>query len=217
MAGAPNLLETSITLDAALCNALRALARERGATLFIVLFAAYAAMLRLFTAQDDLVVATFVSGRAGERVPIVGSCINTVLVRVRLGAEEAAALLIDTVKEAWRPVRRHQAMPSSLVSGADGANLPLAQFAINFLDMNDAEFDVPGISSSVTHAQQGFPLNDVLLYALREQDDRLRLRLIAGSGAPGLSEARLNDMLNSLVHRLDDWVSPNNSAISRPI
>lgn len=177
---APDLLEAGITLDAELSKALRALARERGGTLFIVLFAAYVAMLRLFAAQSDLVVATFVSGRAGERGPIVGSCINTVLVRVRLGAGEAAGALIDTVKEAWHPVRRHQAVPSALLSGADHANLPLAQFAINFLDMNDAAFDVPGLSSSVTHAQQGFPLNDVLLYALREQDDRLRLRLIAG-------------------------------------
>lgn len=202
---APHLLEATITLNAELSNALRALARERGGTLFIVLFAAYAAMLWVFAAQSDLVVATFVSGRAGERVPIVGSCINTVLVRVRLGAEEAAGALIDAVKEAWRPVRRHQAVPSVLLSGANQASLPLAQFAINFLDMNDAAFDVPGLASSVTHAQQGFPLNDVLFYALREQDDRLRLRLIAGSGTSGLSKARLDDMLNALVHQLQEW------------
>jgi len=182
----PDLAEATRTLDAASCDGLRALARAQGATLFIVLFAAYANTLRWFAQQDDLVIATFASGRVGEPAPVIGSCINTLLVRVRLGVQDTAVASIEAVKEAWRPVRRHQTVPMALLSGIDGAALPLAQYAINFLDMNETSFDAPGLSSSVTHAQQGFPLNDVLLYALREQDGRLRLRLIAGSGTPRL-------------------------------
>lgn len=200
----PDLLETSRILDEACCNRLRGLARARGATLFLVLFAAYGATLRLFTGQDDLVIATFVSGRAGEPETIIGSCINTVLVRIRLSAADDAPALIDAVKEAWRPARRHQAVPMTLLSAADGHALPLAQCAINFLDMNDTSFEAPGLSSATTHAQQGFPLNDLLLYALREQDGRLRLRLICGSGTRRLSRSRLDDMLDALVRRLDD-------------
>ena len=93
----------------------------------------------------------------------------------------------------------------TLLSAADGTALPLAQCAINFLDMNETSFEAPGLSSSITHAQQGFPLNDLLLYALREQDDRLRLRLICGSGTERLSQSRLDDMLDALARRLCDW------------
>jgi len=203
----PELVEVTCTLEAVVCNGLRKLARERGATLFIVLFAAYAATLRLFAKQDDLVIAAFVSRRAGEPAPIIGSCINTLLVRVRLGADDAPAPLIEAVKTAWRPVRRHQAIPLALLSGPAGAALPLAQYAINFLDMNETSFEVPGLSSTVTHAQQGFPLNDLLLYALREQDGRLRLRLIVGSGTSRLGQSRLDNMLGDLVRRLRDWNS----------
>lgn len=204
---APDLLEATVTLGAATCNSLRTLARLQGATLFIALFAAYAAVLRVFARQDDLVIATFVSGRIGERVPIVGNCINTVLVRVHPGVDDTGPAWIDVIKDAWRPVRRHYTVPSSLLTGADGAKLPLAQFAINYLDMNDAAFDLPGVVSSVTHAQQGFPLNDLLLYALREQDNRLRLRLIAGSGTPRLSRTRLTEILDELVCRIENWCS----------
>lgn len=203
----PDLAEATRTLDASTCDGLRTLARAQGATLFIVLFAAYAATLRSVAQQDDLVISTFASGRIGEPAPVIGSCINTLLVRVRLGTQDAATALIDAVKEAWRPVRRHQTVPMALLSCADGTALPLAQYAINFLDMNETSFEAPGISSTVTHAQQGFPLNDVLLYALREQDGRLRLRLIAGSGTPRLSQSRLNDMLDALVRRIDDWTA----------
>jgi len=203
----PELAEGNRILDATICNGLRTLARARGATLFLVLFAAYSAILRKFAEQDDLVIATFVSGRGGEPAPIIGSCINTVLVRVRLDALQAPGALINRVKEAWRPVRRLQSVPLTLLSGADGAALPLAQFAINYLDMNETSFEAPGLSSSVTHAQQGFPLNDLLLYALREQDGRLRLRLIAGSGTPRLSRSRLDDMLGELVRTLEHWSS----------
>lgn len=201
----PDLLEATRTLDQATCDRLRSLARARGATLFLVLFAAYAATVRQFADQDDLVIATFVSGRAGEPEPIIGSCINTVLVRLRLGDADSAFGLIDAVKQAWRPARKHQAVPMTLLSAADGTALPLAQCAINFLDMNETSFEAPGLSSSITHAQQGFPLNDLLLYALREQDDRLRLRLISGSGTGRLSQSRLDDMLDALARRLCDW------------
>lgn len=200
----PDLLEVTRIVEPVHCDSLRVLARNQGATLFIVLFAAFAATLRDFTKQDDLLIATFVSGRAGEPKPIVGSCINTLLVRVRVKAGDFVAM-IEALKQAWRPVRRHQSVPSILVRDRDGHALPLAQFAINFLDMTETSFEAPGLTTSITHAQQGFPLNDVLLYALREQNGSLRLRLIAGSGTPRLSLDRLDQISQALVQRINDW------------
>ncbi len=93
-----------------------------------------------------------------------------------------------------------------LVSDAAGGSLPIAQFAINYLDMAEAPFELPAVVSAVTHAQQGFPLNDLLLYALREQNGQLRLRLIVGSGTARLSQIRIASLLDSLVRVLQSWV-----------
>jgi len=147
-----------------------------------------------------------VSGRVGEPEPLVGSCINTLLVRLRLSNRSTAAELITAVQAAWRPARQHQAVPLMLLSDAAGS-LPMAQFAINYLDMAGAVFELPGVTSAVTHAQQGFPLNDLLLYALREQDGQLRLRLIVGSGTSRLSQDRLASLLCNLVGLLRSWIA----------
>ena len=210
----PHLHEATCTLDTEACEALRTLARTHGATLFILLFAAYGAVLRSVVNASDVLVATFVSGRANHAGPLVGSCINTLLVRLRLQDATAAGDLITAVKRAWRPVRQHQAVPMSLVSDAAGASMPTAHFAINYLDMNEAPFLLPGIATQVTHAQQGYPLNDLLLYALREQDGRLRLRLIGGSGTASLSEGRIAAMLQDFVQLLQAWVAPCTSGAS---
>lgn len=204
----PDLPEATHTLEAAVGDALRSLARASGATLFIVLFAAYAAVLREVVGSSDLVISTFVSGRAGEARPLVGMCINTVLVRLRLGGRSTGPELITAVQEGWRPVREHQVVPMFLLSRAKAAP-PKAQFAINYLDMAQASFEVPGITAAVTHAQQGFPLNDLLFYIIREQDGQLRMRLIAGSGTPGLSKERLASMLDRISCVLQSWLGNN--------
>ncbi len=209
----PGLVEVTCTLDAAVCDGLRTLARRSKATLFIVLMAAYGAVLRAETGSTDLVLATFVSGRAGEAEPVVGSCINTMLVRLRLAGCAAEGELIAAAKESWRPVRQYQSAPLALLSEAARGALPTPQFAINFLDMNDAPFQAPGLTASVTHAQQGFPLNDLLLYALREQDSRLRLRLIVGSGTPRISQPRVAAMLTALAGLLRDWSGTVSGAV----
>lgn len=203
----PDLAEAMCFIGSDICSGLQALARAKGATLFIVLFAAYAAVIRSVVNSPDLLVTTFVSGRAGEAEPLVGTCINMVPVRVQLGAANASAELIAAVKAAWRPVRQYHAVPMGALSSALQGQLPLTQFAINYLDMREAAFEVPGITAQVTHAQQGFPLHDLLFYALREQDGRLRLRLIVGSGTTRISPSRLTCMMGDLVELLTSWTS----------
>jgi len=203
----PDLTEATCFMDPDTCSGLQVLARARGATLFIVLLAAYAAVIRPVVGSSDLLVTTFVSGRTGEAEPLVGTCINMIPVRVRLGDASTTTELIAAAKAAWRPVRQYHAVPIGALSDALQGLLPLTQFAINYLDMREAPFEVPGVTSRVTHAQQGFPLNDLLLYALREQDGRLRLRLIVGSGTSRLSPVRVTAMLNGLAELLTSWTS----------
>ncbi len=199
----PHLPEATCTMAAETTGALRTLARANRATPFIVLLAAFASVLEQALDASDLLFGTFVSGRQGEASPIVGSCINTLLVRIRFENCTTPQQRIAATREAWRPVRQHQATPQSKLAGSPA--LPLPQFAVNYLDMNEAPFEVPGVNAEVTHAQQGFPLNDLLLYALSEQDGRLRFRLIIGSGTRRISPTRLTGLLTSLADTLRKW------------
>lgn len=194
----PNLPEATFTIDSKTTDALRHLANVNKVTLFVVLFAAYAAILKSVVKSPDLVIATFVSGRANEPEQLVGSCINTMLVRLKLENATTMADLIEVVKLSWYRVRQYQSIPLELLKKAS-SSIPLTQFAINYLDMKAASFDLPEIVSHVTHAQQGYPLNDLLLYALREQNGELRLRLIVGSGTSRLSQTRVDSILMHII------------------
>ncbi|MEU5163007.1 amino acid adenylation domain-containing protein [Streptomyces sp. NPDC020875] len=89
-----------------------ALARATRATRFVVLQAAYAAALGTTAGQDDVVVATLVSGRPGpEFAGVVGMFVNPVPMRVRIGGD-------PTFRELVAGVRR------AVVAGLGGAEVP---------------------------------------------------------------------------------------------
>ncbi|HEU4454055.1 MAG TPA: amino acid adenylation domain-containing protein, partial [Longimicrobium sp.] len=102
LAGAPPLLELptdrprpavagtragsrAFTLSPATSAALRALARREGATPYMVLLAAFQALLGRWSGQDDVVVGTPVSGRTRvELEGLIGFFVNTLVMRADL-------------------------------------------------------------------------------------------------------------------------------------
>ena len=65
-------------------TALRRLGRRQGATLFMTLLAAFQALLRRYTGQEDIVVGTPVAGRGRvELEPLIGFFVNTLVLRSR--------------------------------------------------------------------------------------------------------------------------------------
>lgn len=202
----PGLPESTNTLDLATSKALQRFAKSTQSTLFLVLFAAYAATLAEMTGADDLLIATFASGRHREPEDLVGMCINTMLVRIRLAGEITGPDYVAAVKRAWSSVRRWQNVPLARLKQVSRRPLPgKAQFAINYLDMSQALFELPGVTTEVTHIQQGYPPDDLLFYCLREQDGRIRLRLINGTGTPALSTQGVALLMDAVVDRLSTW------------
>ncbi|MEU5979697.1 amino acid adenylation domain-containing protein [Streptomyces sp. NPDC047315] len=89
-----------------------ALARATRATRFVVLQAAYAATLGTTAGQDDVVVATLVSGRPGpEFAGVVGMFVNPVPLRVGIGGD-------PTFRELVARARR------AVAAGLGGAQVP---------------------------------------------------------------------------------------------
>lgn len=219
----PDLPRSTCVLEAAVVQGLSRLAERTASTLFIVLLAAYGMALRQALDAPDLVIGVFVSGRGGE-AGLVAMAVNMVLVRLRLDDLADTAALVGRAKQAWRPVRRLEAAPIHALrqlaqrrATAEGDATPAeappghgripdrVQISINFLDMRNTVFDVPGIVSHTTHPQSAFPLNDLMLVMFREHDDMLQLRLINGSGTPRLSSERLKVLLDILIDILCAW------------
>ncbi|MGW4773422.1 amino acid adenylation domain-containing protein, partial [Nocardia sp. NPDC004278] len=79
---------------------LRALARRGGATLFMVVHAAFAATLARLSGTDDVVIGSPVSGRgARELDALIGMFVNTLVLRTRVSASATFAELLAGVRD----------------------------------------------------------------------------------------------------------------------
>ncbi|MEW1551456.1 condensation domain-containing protein [Streptomyces tsukubensis] len=97
-------------------SGLAALARERNASLFMVVRAAVAAALSAAGAGSDLAVGTPVSGRSDEALhDLVGCFVNSLVLRADTSGDPTAAELVDRVREADLAAFDHQDLPFELL------------------------------------------------------------------------------------------------------
>ncbi|MGM0576452.1 MAG: amino acid adenylation domain-containing protein [Myxococcota bacterium] len=99
-------------LDPDTARAVHALARRTGSTPYMVLLAAFAALLRAETGQEDLPLGTLVANRRDAALErLVGFFANTLVTRVR--AEGAASWrdLLERTREATLGALAHQDLP----------------------------------------------------------------------------------------------------------
>ncbi len=110
-------------LEPQLVAALEVLGRERGnATLFMILLAAFAALLHRYSGEDAIVIGCPVSGRQlPETEELIGLFVNTLPVRIDCGREGDRrpnfAELIDRVRETVLSALSHQDVPFAKLAG----------------------------------------------------------------------------------------------------
>jgi len=103
---------TGFRLDAAATAGLRRLGRDAGATLFMVLLAAWKALVFRITGQHDLVVGTPIAGRnRPELEPLVGFFVNSLALRTDLGGDPTVAEVIARVRTIALDAWAHQDLP----------------------------------------------------------------------------------------------------------
>lgn len=95
-----------------LSDALQELVNKEGATLFMVLLAAYKAFLARYTGQKDILVGTAVGNRnRGEVEDMIGFFVNTLVFRSDLSGDPSYREMIAKVRESFLGTMEHQDMP----------------------------------------------------------------------------------------------------------
>jgi amino acid adenylation domain-containing protein len=121
------------SLPRALLDRLHALARGERATPFMVLEAAFAALLHRYTGQDDFLVGTPISERtAADTEQLVGCFLNTVMLRARIAPADTFRSLVQQVRGRALGAFAHAALPferliAEIAPGRDPGRTPLLQ------------------------------------------------------------------------------------------
>jgi tyrocidine synthetase-3 len=99
-------------MDRKLAAKIKKLAAESGATLFMLLMAAYNVLLSKYTGQEDIVVGTPVEGRNHSDLRgLVGMFVNTLAIRSKPASDKTFLEFLNDVKEDMLSVFENQEYP----------------------------------------------------------------------------------------------------------
>ncbi|MFG5379934.1 condensation domain-containing protein, partial [Yoonia sp. R2-816] len=191
--------------------ALKALARSRGATLFMVLEAALAALISRLSGVDDLVLGTVVSGRSrAEFERQIGYFVNAMPLRHRVDPLEPFEAFLDAAKATVIDAFQHDGVPfASIVEAVSPArspdHSPLFQVMLVLQAPDDAgertDLRLPGTVAEIIAANPGGHFE--LLFNLTETGEGLVGRL---SYASQLFDRETAERLVSMYGRVLDAV-----------
>ncbi len=121
------------TLPAPLVAELRSLGQREGATLYMVLLAAWSVLLSRYSGQQEVVVGSPIAGRThGEVEGLIGLFVNTLALHVDLTGNPAFRDLLKQVRETTLGAYEHQDLPfeklvEALAPERSGGHSPIFQ------------------------------------------------------------------------------------------
>lgn len=125
---------------------------QRGTTRFMVLLAAYAAVLRRYSGTNDLLVATPVANRRRHELQgLVGFFVNTLVMRVDFAKGLGAGDFLEQLRDETLQAFEYQDVPfeklvEELQPERDPGRPPLAQVLLVVQNTPTAELRVPGLT-----------------------------------------------------------------------
>nr|CUX79061.1 Octapeptin synthase subunit B [Niallia circulans] len=169
-------------IDAQKSESLKRLAAESGATLYMVLLAAYTVVLHKYTGQQDVVVGTTIAGRNhGDVQPLIGMFVNTLAIRSYPAGEKTFLAYLEEVKETTLGAYEHQNYPfEELVDkvqvARDLSRNPLFDTMFSLQNSESKEFELEGLRLAPYPSDYGMAKFDLSL-DMSEEDGGLECSL----------------------------------------
>ena len=108
-----------LQLPPELSEALKALSRKQGVTLFMTLLSALQFLLQRYSGQDDIIVGSPIASRPRvETENLIGCFLNTLVLRTDLSGDPTFEELLDRVREVTLGAYAHQELPFEQVVDA---------------------------------------------------------------------------------------------------
>ncbi|WP_255208205.1 non-ribosomal peptide synthase/polyketide synthase [Myxococcus sp. AM009] len=190
LAGAPHALElptdkprpavlnhhgagVPVQLPLALSQSLEALARQEGVTPFMLLLAAFQALLARHSGQDDVLVGSPIAGRRQTQTePLIGFFVNTLVLRARISPETTFRQLLAEVRDTTLGAYEHQEVPferlvEELQPSRDLSRTPLFQALFALQNAPAGEFSLPELTLRELEPAHGMSRFELELAASR--------------------------------------------------
>ncbi|HEX2223728.1 MAG TPA: amino acid adenylation domain-containing protein, partial [Thermoanaerobaculia bacterium] len=148
---------------------LKTLAQQEGATLFMVLLAAFQTLLHRYSGERDIVVGTPVAGRnRAELERVIGFFVNNLVLRGDLSGDPTFRELAGRVRESTVGAQSHADVPferlvEELRPERDLSRPPLYQVVFTMQNTPDNTVELPDLSLETLAFDPGTAKNDLLL------------------------------------------------------
>ncbi len=159
----------SFSLSAEQQRGLNALAKREGATLYMVLLAAYQTLLSRYSGQSDIAVGSVVASRnRPELEGLIGFFVNTLVFRTKFDGAPSFREVVARARDAALGAYAHQDVPFEMLVDAvqprrEMSHTPLFQAALSLQNLPMAARPLPGLTLRSVEMDRGTAQFDMLL------------------------------------------------------
>jgi amino acid adenylation domain-containing protein len=159
----------SLTLSKTLTQALKALSRQYGVTLFMTLLAGFQTLLHRYTGQDDIAVGSLIANRnRAEIEDLIGFFVNTLVLRTSLAGDPSFQELLEQVQEVSLGAYSYQDLPfekllEELLPQRDLSHNPLFQVLFAFQNAPRPDPELMGLTLNALEVDPGTSKFDLTL------------------------------------------------------
>ena len=159
-----------IHIPLARVEGLTALAREQGATLFMVVFAAYSVLLHRQTGQRDLLVGTPVRARTRPELEgLIGPFVNAVALTATVAPTMTFLELLAHVRDVTLDAFSNQEVPLDML----GDRPPMLRALFSLQDARSRPTGFGDLRVTQDHALAPVAANEIMLWAMETRADML--------------------------------------------